>query len=59
MMFSKEDFKIESFGEFLEFAPIFIFMGFGCPNRFNFMDDRRELHVFNGKTSSFQPFGFW
>ena len=31
MMFSKEDFKIENFEEFLEFLPIFIFIAFVAP----------------------------
>lgn len=31
MMFSKDDFKIDSFGEFVEFMPIFIFIGLVAP----------------------------
>lgn len=30
-MFTAEDFHIESFSDFLEFAPIFIFMGLVSP----------------------------
>ena len=30
-MFSTEDFKIDSVGEFLAFAPIFIFIGLVAP----------------------------
>ena len=30
-MFSVEDFHIESFGDFLELAPIFIFIGLVAP----------------------------
>ena len=31
MMFSKEDFKIDNFEEFLEFLPVFIFIAFVAP----------------------------
>jgi hypothetical protein len=31
MMFSKEDFKIDNFEEFLEFVPVFIFIAFVAP----------------------------
>lgn len=30
-MFNKDDFKIESIDDLLEFAPIFIFVGFVAP----------------------------
>lgn len=30
-MFTKEDFKIESAGEFMEFLPIFVFIGLVAP----------------------------
>ena len=31
MMFSRDDFRIESFQDFVEFAPIFVFMGLVAP----------------------------